>query len=85
MTTGGRGFSAQLGPADDDREPISPREMERPVHPAAARLIEEVRTSGEFTEDTWRRLSQAMDDLSDADLAAVLEEIGRSAVRQPTP
>jgi hypothetical protein len=52
------------------------------LHPDAARLIQEVRASGEFTEDTWRRLSQAMDDLSDTDLTAVLEEIGRSAARK---
>jgi hypothetical protein len=49
------------------------------MHPAAVRLIEEIRTTGEFTDETWARLSRAMDDLSDADLSLVLEEIGHTA------
>ena len=69
-------------PSGSERREVTPDGIARPIHPAAARLIEEVRASGEFTEDTWRNLSRAMDDLDDVDLAAVLEEIGRTADRK---
>ena len=70
-------------PTRGNEEQVAPGDSGPSLHPDAARLIQEVRASGEFTEDTWRRLSQAMDDLTDTDLAAVLEEIGRSAAHKP--
>jgi hypothetical protein len=63
-------------PRDIERQAVRP---ERALHPAAARLIREIRATGEFTDETWERLSRAMDDLSDADLSLVLEEIGMTA------
>jgi hypothetical protein len=52
------------------------------MHPAAAQLIQEIRATGAFTDETWRRLFETMDDLDDADLAAVLEAIGRTVGRR---
>ena len=73
-----------MRPTDRGHEEVAhPRGAERPVHPAAARLIEEIRATGEFTDQTWERLSRAMDDLSDADLSRVLEEIGHTARKRP--
>jgi hypothetical protein len=46
------------------------------LHPTAARLVDQVRRSGEFTAETWRDISQAMDELSDTDLRAILEAVG---------
>ena len=49
------------------------------LHPVAARLVEQVSRSGEFTAETWREISQVMDDLSDVDLRAILEAVGATA------
>ena len=49
------------------------------LHPVAARLVEQVNRSGEFTAETWREISQVMDDLSDVDLRAILEAVGATA------
>lgn len=58
---------------------MHPRSAERRMHPAAERLIEEIRSTGEFTAETWGRRSRTIDDLSDADLALVLTEVGLTA------
>ena len=62
-------------------EVVYPHQAQENLHPAAARLIAEIRASGEFTTETWQRLFLAMDDLADDDLAAVLEEIGRTVAK----
>jgi hypothetical protein len=68
-----------------NEEVVRPRVTDQPVHPAAARLIREIRATGEFTDETWERLSRAMDDLNDADLSLVLEEIGLTARKKASP
>ena len=74
----------EVGPGDDvpleDNRAVSAAEG---LHPTAARLVDQVRRSGEFTAETWREISQVMDDLSDLDLRAILEAVGTTARARP--